>query len=74
MCIYNPLIRLNRNFFNTQFGYFLTTLGVSRRFQLGIYIYIYIYIYTLVHEESESEVQNTQILQENLICLISFVF
>ena len=35
----------------------LTALGVSRRFQLAIH--------TVFHEESESEVQNIQILQEN---------
>ena len=36
----------------------MTKLGVSRRFQPDIYI--------VFHEESESEVPNTQILQENL--------
>ena len=41
-------------FFTTRFGNFLTKLGVSRRFQPTIYL--------VFHEESESEVQNTQIL------------
>ena len=41
----------------------MTKLGVSRRFQQAIY--------TVVHEESESGVHNTQILQENLKMSIS---
>ena len=44
-------------FFKTKFGDMLTTLGGSRRFQPAIH--------TGVHEESESEVQNIQIPQEN---------
>ena len=52
-----------KNFFKTKFGDVLTKLGVSRRFQPAIY--------TVVHEESESEVQNAQILQENLKMSIS---
>ena len=38
----------------TKFADVLTRLGVSKRFQPAIY--------TVFHEESESEVQNTQIL------------
>ena len=54
----NPLIRFNnKNFFATRFGYLLTKLGVSRRFQSDTYI--------VFHEESESEVQNIKFLQEN---------
>ena len=41
----------------TQFGDLLLKLGVSRRFQRAIY--------SVFYEESEYEVQNTQILQEN---------
>ena len=41
-------------------------LGGSRRFQPAIY--------TVSHEESESEVQSIQILQENLKILISVFF
>ena len=44
--------------FKPKFGDCLTRLGGSRRFQPAIY--------TVVHKESESEVQNIQILQENL--------
>ena len=40
--------------FTNRFGDLLTKLGVSRRFQSGIY--------PVFHEESESEVQNAQIL------------
>ena len=42
----------------TEFGDCLTNLRVTKRFQPAIYTYF--------HEESESEVQNTQIMQENL--------
>ena len=59
----NLVIRLKNNFFKTKFGDVLTKLGVSRRFQPGIY--------TVVHEESESEVQNVQILQGNLTISVS---
>ena len=55
---FNPLIRLNKNFFKTKFGDDLTKLGVPRRSQLAIYSHF--------HEESEYEVQNIQILQENI--------
>ena len=41
-----------------KFGDSLTKLSASRRFQPAIY--------TAFNEESESEVQNVQILQENL--------
>ena len=44
--------------FTSKFDDLLTKLEVSRRFQPAIY--------TVVDEESESEVQHTQILQENL--------
>ena len=40
--------------FKTKFGYLLTNLGVSRRFQPATYI--------VVHEEYESEVENIKIL------------
>ena len=50
--------------FTTNFGDLLTKLGVSKRFQPAID--------TVVHEESESEVQNIQILQGNLKNSISF--
>ena len=51
-------------FSKTKFGDFLTKLGVSKRFQLAIYL--------VFHEESESEVQTIQILQDNLEMSISF--
>ena len=51
-------MRLKQNVFKTKFGDLLTKLGASKRFQLAIYL--------VFHEESESEVQNTEILQENL--------
>ena len=56
-------MRCLKNLFKTKFGEFLTKLGVSRRFQPAIY--------SVVHEESESEVQNAQCLQENLNKLIT---
>ena len=59
----NPMIRFCFNI-KTKFGDLLTKLTVFRRFQPAIY--------TVVHEESESEVQNVQILQENLKISISF--
>ena len=59
-----PWSGLKTNFFKTQFGDLLTKLGVFRRFQPAIY--------TVIHEESESEVQSTQILQQNLKISISF--
>ena len=54
--------------FKTKFGYiyiyiYITKLEVSRRFQPAIY--------TAFHEEYESEVQNTKILQGNLKTSIS---
>ena len=49
--------RFRANFFKTKFGDLLTKLVVSKRFQPAIY--------TAFDEESESEVQNAQILQEN---------
>ena len=51
--------------FNTKFDV-LTKLGVSRRFQPAIY--------TFVDEESESEVQNIEILKENHKILISYFY
>ena len=54
---HNPPIRFKKNLFKTNFGYVLTNLGVFNRFQPTIY--------TVVDEESESEVQNIQNLQEN---------
>ena len=65
-CCANPLMRLNKNCFTTKFGDVLTKLGVSKHFQPAIYI--------VIHEESESEVQNTQILQENFKISISILF
>ena len=55
---FNPLIRFKKSFIKTNFGDVLTKLGVSRRFQPAIY--------TVFHEESESKVQNTQLLQGNI--------
>ena len=61
----NPLSRLKNNFFKTKVGGFLgSKLGGSRRFQPAMY--------TVFHEEPESEVQNTQILQGNLKISISY--
>ena len=54
----------NKIFIKTNLGDVSTKLGVSNRFQPAVY--------TVVHEESESEVQNTQVLQENLKNSISF--
>ena len=55
--IINPLMRYFL-FSNLNLVFvFLTKLRVSRRFQPAVYI--------VVHEESESEVQNAQILLEN---------
>ena len=55
---YNPLMYNTKNFFKTELGDCFTKLEVSRRFQPAIYL--------VFHEESKSEVQNVQILQENL--------
>ena len=62
----NPLIKFKNNFFKTKFGVLLTKLGFPKRFQPAIY--------TVFDEESESEVQNAQILQEDLKIWISFFF
>ena len=56
--LFNPLIGFNKNLFKTSVGDLLTKLEVSKRFQPTIY--------KAFHEESESEVQSNQILQENL--------
>ena len=45
-------------FFTTKFGDLLSKLGISKCFQPAMY--------TVFDEESESEIQNLQILQENL--------
>ena len=58
-----PWCDLTNNFFKTECGDLLTKSGGSERFQPAVYI--------VFHEESESEVQNTKILQENLNTAIS---
>ena len=60
ICIYvlAPQAISKKNLFKTKFGDCLTKLEVSRHFQLAIY--------RVFHEESESKVQNIQILQGNL--------
>ena len=54
----NLLIRLTKTCPKLNLVTLLTKLVVSTRFQPAIY--------TVLHDESESEVQNTQIMQENL--------
>ena len=53
-----PADQVKQNFVKTQFGNLLSKFGVASPFQPAIY--------TVVHEESESEVPNIQIPQENL--------